>query len=73
MEPRIGRDLYKVVNTLVALKVDLSCDPFIPGGRLVLSAEQARDACEALETASASLKHLVAELNGGAAFDVARH
>src|SRR5438552_11302842 len=65
MEPNIGRELYKVMDALVALKVELSCDPHVPGERLVLSAENARDACEALETASASLKHLAAALNGG--------
>jgi len=64
MEPDIGRELYKVMDALVALKVDLSCDPHIPGEALVLSAEKARYACEALETASASIKHLAAALNG---------
>ncbi len=65
MEPDIGRELYKVMDALVALKIDLSCDPYIPGETLVLSADKARDACEALETASASIKHLAAALNGG--------
>ena len=65
MEPDIGRELYKVMDALVALKVELSCDPHIPGEALVLSAEKARDACEALESASASIKHLAAALNGG--------
>ena len=65
MEPDIGRELYKVMDALVALKVELSCDPHIPGEALVLSAEKARDACEALETASTSIKHLASALNGG--------
>ena len=65
MEPDIGRELYKVMDALVALKVDLSCDPHVPGEMLVLSAEKARDAREALETASASLKHVASALNGG--------
>ena len=65
MEPDIGRELYKVIDALVALKVELSCDPHIPGEALVLSAEKARYAGEALETASASIKHLAAALNGG--------
>jgi hypothetical protein len=73
MEPDIGRDLYKVMDALVALKIDLSCDPHIPGEALVLSAEKARDACEALETASASIKHLAAALNGGGVGDESRH
>jgi hypothetical protein len=67
MERKIDRDLYKVMDALVALKVDLSCDPHVPGEMLVLSADKARDACEALETASASIKDLVSELSGGAA------
>ena len=73
MEPDIGRELYKVMDALVALKVDLSCDPHVPGEMLVLSAEKARDACEAIETASASLKHLAVALNGGGLGDESRH
>ena len=73
MEPDIERELYKVMDALVALKVDLSCDPHIPGEALVLSAEKARDACEALESASASIKHVAAALNGGGVGDESRH
>jgi hypothetical protein len=73
MEPDIGRELYKVMDALAALKVDLSCDPHIPGEMLVLSAEKSRDACDALETASASIKQLAAALNGGEIGDVSRH
>ena len=57
------------MDALVALKIDLSCDPHIPGEALVLSAEKAREACEALESASASIKHLAAALNGGGVGD----
>jgi hypothetical protein len=42
-----------------------SRDPHIPGETLVLSADKARDACDAFETASASIKHLAAVPNGG--------
>ena len=73
MDATIGRELYRVMDALVALKVQLSCDPHIPGETLVLSAEKSRDACEALETASASIKHLAAVLNGGEAGDASRH
>ena len=73
MEPNIGRELYKVMDALVALKCDLSCDPDMPGETLVLSADKARDACEALETASASIKQLAAVLNGGEVGDASRH
>jgi hypothetical protein len=64
MDTNIGKELYKIMDALVALKIDLKCDPCIPGEILVLSADKARDACEALESASASIKHLVAALNG---------
>jgi hypothetical protein len=73
MDPTIGRELYRVMDALVALKVQLSCDPHIPGETLVLSAEKSRDACEALETASASIQHLAAVLNGGEVGDASRH
>ena len=65
MEPNIGEELYKVMDALVALKIDLSCDPQIPGEALVLSAAKARDACEALQSATTSIKKLAAALNGG--------
>ncbi len=73
MDPTIGRELYKVMDALVALKCDLSCDPHIPGETLVLSAEKSRDACDALETASASIRHLAAVLNGGGVGDASKH
>jgi hypothetical protein len=73
MDPDIGRELYKVMDALVALKCDLSCDPHIPGETLVLSAEKSRDACDALETASASIRHLAAVLNGGGVGDASKH
>ena len=64
MDPNIGKELYKVMDALVALKIDLSCDPQIPGEALVLSAAKARDACEALHAATASIKSVAAALNG---------
>lgn len=63
MDTDIGRELYNIMDALVALKIDLDCDPHVPGETLVLSADKARDACEALESASASLKQLVAALD----------
>ncbi len=73
MDRKIDRDLYKAMDALVALKADLSCDPYVPGETLVLSAKKARDACEALETASASIKDAVAELSGAGAGGKPRH
>ncbi len=66
MEPKVRQELYKVMDALVALKIDLSCDPHIPGESLVLSASKARDACEALHSATASIKQVAAVLNGEA-------
>ena len=73
MDPNIGRELYKIMDALVALKINLKCDPHIPGEMLVLSADKARDACEALETASASIKNLAAALNGGQGGNASPH
>jgi hypothetical protein len=61
MDQDIGKELYKIMDALVALKIDLECDPQIAGDKLVLSAEKARSACEALDSASVSIKHLVAK------------
>jgi len=66
MNTDIDKELYNVMDALVALKIDLQCDPCIPGDVLVLSAEKARDACEALEVASTSIRRIAAALNGGA-------
>ena len=73
MDPDLGKELYKVMDALAALKCDLSCDPHLPGETLVLSAEKSRDACDALEAASAAIKHLAAELNGGVPGDTSTH
>ena len=73
MEPNIRRELYKVMDALVALKADLSCDPYIPGETLVLSADKSRDACDALQVASTSLQELAVALDSDEAGDVPRH
>ena len=62
MERDIAKDLFTIMDALVALKINLQCDPQIAGEVLVLSAEQSRSACEALDVASASIKDLVAAL-----------
>lgn len=69
----IDKELYKVVDALVALKEDLTCDPHLPGEALVLSARKSRDACEALEAAFTSVRRAIAALNGGSAEAGARH
>jgi hypothetical protein len=73
MEPAIGKELYKVMDALVALKVDLSCDPHIPGESLVLSASKSRDACDALKVATESIKRLAAALDGDESGHRPRH
>jgi hypothetical protein len=73
MDARISKEIYNIMDALVALKIDLKCDPHIPGEMLVLSAQRARDACEALEAASSSLKGLVAALDGGEGGSTPRH
>jgi hypothetical protein len=73
MNANIGRELYNIMDALVALRIDLKCDPYIPGEVLVLSAEKARDACEALDSASTSIKLLAAALEGGEAAGLGRH
>jgi len=73
MDPNIGRELYKIMDALVALKINLTCDPHIPGEMLVLSADKARDVCEAIETASVSVKHLADALNGRQGGDTPPH
>ena len=60
MQTDIGKELYRIMDALVALKIDLQCDPQLAGDALVLSAEKARNACDALDSASVSLKRLVA-------------
>jgi hypothetical protein len=69
----VGAELYMIMDALVALKADLSCDPHIPGENLVLSAAKPRDACEALDAAFASVKNLAAVFDAGAFGGAARH
>jgi hypothetical protein len=73
MEPKIRQELYRVMDALVALKIDLSCDPHIPGESLVLSATKARDACETLHSATASIKQFAAALNGETLSEGSKH
>lgn len=63
MDTDIARELSNIMDALAALKIDLDCDPHVSGETLVLSANKARDACEALESASASIRQLVAALD----------
>ena len=64
MELGVSKELYKVMDALAALKIDLECEPHIPGDALVLSATTSRDACAALVSAMTAIKKLVAMLDG---------
>ena len=64
MNTNVGKQLYDIMDALVALRVDLKCDPHISGETLVLSAERARAACEALDAASSTIRHILAMEDG---------
>jgi len=64
MEQALSRELYNVMDALAALKIDLECEPQIPGDTLVLSASKSRDACAALVSATASIRKLADMLDG---------
>jgi hypothetical protein len=64
MEREVSRELYNVMDALAALKLDLECEPAIPGDVLVLSAAKSRDACAALASAMTSIKKLASVLGG---------
>ena len=55
MESKISYELYNIMDALAAIKMDLRCESYISGEPVVLSPAQARGACKALETASASV------------------
>lgn len=59
-----SKELYNVMDALAALKLDLECEPHIPGDVLVLSATRSRDACAALASAMVSIKKLAVMLDG---------
>jgi hypothetical protein len=64
MKLGVSKELYKVMDALAALKIDLECEPHIPGDALVLSATRSRDACAALASAMTSIKKLAGMLDG---------
>jgi len=64
MELGVSRELYKVMDALAALKIDLECESNLPGDAMVLSATRSRDACAALVSAMTAIKKLAAMLDG---------
>ncbi len=62
MKANAVQELHQVMDALVAIKMDLECDPQLDDEALVLSAVKARDACDAIKIASESLRDLAGEL-----------
>jgi len=60
----VSKELYKVMDALAALKIDLECESHLPGDAMVLSATRSRDACAALVSAMTAIKKLAAMLDG---------
>ena len=60
-------EVAKVLDTLSALAVDLSCQCDVPPDTLILSAQKTRDACAAIEDGVAALKAIleISEAAGG--------
>lgn len=50
----------KVLDTLAALSVQLSCHCDVPADQLVLEAGKVKEACEAIDDAVAALKRILA-------------
>lgn len=60
-------EVSRVLDSLSALAVDLSCQCDVPPDTLILSAQRTRDACAAIEEGVAALKSIleISEAAGG--------
>jgi len=60
-------EVSRVLDTLSALAVDLSCQCDAPPDALILSAQKTRDACAAIEEGVSALKNIleISEAAGG--------
>lgn len=60
-------EVSKVLDTLSALAVDLSCQCDVPPDTLILSARKTRDACAAIDEGVTALKRIlqISVANGG--------
>ena len=60
-------EVCKVLDSLSALAVDLTCDCEVPPDTLILSAQRTRDACAAIEEGVTALKSIlqISMANGG--------
>ena len=63
-------EVCKVLDSLSALAVDLSCDCEVAPETLILSAQKARDACAAIEEGVTALRSIlqISVANGGGPF-----
>ena len=52
-------EVCKVLDTLSALAVDLSCHCEVPPDTLILSAKKTRDACSAIDEGVAALRSIL--------------
>ena len=52
-------EVCKVLDSLSALAVDLSCHCDVPPDTMILSAQKTRDACAAIETGVAALRKIL--------------
>lgn len=66
-------EVCKVLDSLSALAVDLSCHCDVAPDTLILSAQRTRDACDAIEQGVAALKTIleISEAAGGGPIPVA--
>ena len=64
---KTAAEVCTILDSLVALSVDLSCHKDEPRDSLVLSAGKTQDACQAIELAVASLREIleIVEAAGG--------
>jgi hypothetical protein len=60
-------EVSRVLDTLSALAVELSCQCEVPPDTLILSAQKTRDACAAIEEGVSALKSIleISEAAGG--------
>ena len=60
-------EVCKVLDSLSALAVDLTCDCEVPPDTLILSAQKTRDACAAIEESVTALRSIleISVANGG--------
>jgi hypothetical protein len=61
MSTEMTTELYKVMDMLVALKLDLHCEAHVAPEAMIMPAHKARAACDAIEGSLRALKGLIAQ------------